>query len=234
MHIFHSMLMKRMSQKEACDKNRLQFLLEEGDQVTNLHVFSLWQQSQERRNKWCYDNSVNAKSMRHAEELVNDLCSALYYQGIRIDRSVNIKKAKEVLPKPFFKSHTNNLAVYLGHERAGYMANNETCFMSPGSSLASLNVYPQVIVYEKVLKTTRPWLMGLLPVKQEWIEEAISDGRLMVHPLHQFETSILRRSTISGIGWNLFISAKIVSEVRCQHIEGSVHNFGFHTSTSYS
>jgi len=75
-----------------------------------------------------------------------------------------------------------------------------TYFMSLGSALASQNLYPKVLVYERVLKTTRQWLLGLMPVKLEWIEEAISNGRLKVHPITQFEHNILMESPFR-IGW---------------------------------
>jgi len=58
-------------------------------------------------------------------------------------------------------------------------------FMFPGSALASHNLCPQVLVFEKILKTSCQFLLQLIPVRREWIEEAVSSGKLPLNPLER-------------------------------------------------
>ena len=44
------------------------------------------------------------------------------------------------------------------------------------SVMLEQNLVPQYLVYEKLLKTSRQFLLQVMPVKPEWINEAVSIG----------------------------------------------------------
>ena len=213
------------AEKDACDKKRLQFCHEDGDQLTNLCVYWKWSsQSKAKRNKWCYENCINAKSMRRVEEMVKELQCVLLTHGIELVTSLkDLKDAELYFPKVFFNAFIPNLAVFIGHERAGYMLTETqigSFFMFPGSVLISQNLCPQVLIYEKILKTSRQFLLQLMPVKKEWIEEAVSSGKLPLHPMERFKDYLLSTVSLSHIGWQVFKVAGITDyELKCQLME---------------
>jgi HrpA-like RNA helicase len=176
--------------KEESDKKKLQFCHQLGDQMTNLSVYQCWQgvdKSQQR--KWCFEQFVNAKSMRVVEEMVKELTHILV-KKLKITLSLNVESldaAECYLGKLYFNAFVNNLAVYLGHQKAGYMTtalpdSSSSFLIFPGSSLNHLGCTPKYVLYERTLKTSRQFLTQVMSVKQEWIDEAVATGRLTEDP----------------------------------------------------
>ena len=180
--------------KEESDKKKLPFCHEMGDQMTSLSVYQCWQeQDKSQRREWCFDNSVNAKSMRIAEETVKELGHILK-KKLNISLNLNLQSleaAEWYIGKLYFDAFIHNLAVYLGHHRAGYMTtalpNSTSSFLIfPGSSLNHLGTTPKYVLYERTLKTSRQFLTQVMSVKQEWIDEAVETGRLPEDPAVTF------------------------------------------------
>ena len=182
--------------KEECDMKTITFCHPAGDQMTFLHTYFQWNaQEPSNQNKWCVENYVNAKSMRMVREVVKEFRDILRirFNVILENRSFNPEIAEEVLPKLYFDTFVKNICIFLGHERVGYINNNlpgERLFIFHGSPLRQLNVVPKLLVYEKTLVTTQHFLLQALPVKEEWIHEAIQSGKLACHPR---ETSLYKQ-----------------------------------------
>ena len=181
-------------EKEESDKKKLPFCHEMGDQMTSLSVYQCWQeQDMSQRREWCFDNSVNAKSMRIVEETVKELGHILKKKlNISLNRNLQSLEAAECyIGKLYFDAFIHNLAVNLGHHRAGYMTtalpNSTSSFLIfPGSSLYHLGTTPKYVLYERTLKTSRQFLTQVMSVKQEWIDEAVKTGRLPEDPAVTF------------------------------------------------
>ena len=194
--------------KNMSDRNKLQFCHSAGDQMSHLAVYCEWlQQKRESRTQWCVDNFINAKSMRLVEETIKELRDILTKKlGIEIHlRVVSIEKAAETVPKLFFDSFIHNLSVFLGHERVGFLTERmpeESLVVFPGSSLNQLNLVSQLqcVVFEKTLKTSQNFLLQVVPVKEEWIQEAVQAGKLSRNPIDKFRSSFVSPITISNIG----------------------------------
>ena len=174
--------------KQESDMKTITFCHPAGDQMTYLHTYFQWA-AQERadQNKWCVDHYVNAKSMRMVREVVKEFQDILRVQfNVMLEnRPFNPDIAEEVLPKLYFDTFIRNICVFLGHERVGYLNNNlpkDRLFIFHGSPLRQLNVVPKLLVYEKTLVTTQHFLLQALPVREEWIYEAIQSGKLLCHP----------------------------------------------------
>ena len=174
--------------KEESDMKTITFCHQAGDQMTYLQTYFQWAaQERANQNKWCVDHYVNAKSMRMVRELVKEFRDILRLQFniILEDHPFNLDLTEEVLPKLYFDTFIRNMCIFLGHERVGYLnANlpNERLFIFHGSPLRQLNVVPKVLVYEKTLVTSQHFLLQALPVRDEWIYEAIEAGKLSRHP----------------------------------------------------
>ena len=190
--------------KQESDKMKLMFCHEMGDQMTNLSVYYNWKQQEKKiQNQWCVENYVNAKSMRMVEETVKELRHILV-QRLHIKLSSNqdlLEAAVFCLGKLYFDAFLNNLAVYLGHEQVGYMTMAENTFVIfPGSSLKQLGSTPKYVIYEKTLKTTQQFLIQVMDVKQEWVDEAIRSGRLPEDPAEKFKPHIFTPVDVIAVG----------------------------------
>ena len=202
------------AEKAASDKKKLQFCHEAGDQMTCLHVYWHWiSQPKETRNQWCVENSINAKRMRRVEETVKELQKILQTHEKKISTTLkDTKNAETHLQKILFLSFLNNIGVFTGHERAGYiLAENQTdsSFIFPGSALSSQNLMPQYLVYERILKTSRQFLLQVMPVKSEWIQEAVSTGKLPLDPAERFREYMVSAVSLTHVGWQVFKKAYI-------------------------
>ena len=185
--------------KEQSDRKKLMFCNPLGDQITSLSVYKCWQEKEKyEQKKWCLENYVNAKSMRVAEETIKEL-KYILKRCLKIDVNLNLESlqaAECYLGKLYFDAFINNLAVYLGHYRAGYMATNlpsgsSSFIIFPGSSLNQLGSSPKYVVYERTLKTSCQFLTQVMAVKQDWIDEAITMGKLAEDPAVQFAEHML-------------------------------------------
>ncbi len=175
--------------KEQSDLLKSTFCVLGGDQLTDFNAYSQWISLPFReRSTWCVKNSINAKSMRLVQDTITDVTEIVKKQlKVKIDtNSFSFEKASNTLPQIFFKSFANNLCVFLGHEKVGYLnphLPDENFVIFPGSSVCKLNSQPKFLIYEKTLKTSQHFLLLVLPVKEEWVEEALESGLLAHHPM---------------------------------------------------
>ena len=192
--------------KLASDKMKLPFCHKMGDQMTSLLVFQSWlTQQKDKRSQWCVENYVNAKSMRIVEETMKELNHVLRQQlhitvSLKID---SLEAAECYIPKIYFHSFLKNLAVYLGHDRVGYLTLAETSgtfLIFPGSSLKQLNSTPKYVLYEKTLKTSQQFLTQVMDVKQEWVEEAVKLGHLPKDPAETYKAHMVFPLHVVALG----------------------------------
>ena len=174
--------------QEESDKKKLTFCQQSGDQMTYLHTYFEWsQQERINQNKWCVENYVNAKSMRMVQHVIDELRFVLRQKRIFTipDKIISLDEADKILPKLFFDSFLRNICIHLGHNRIGYWSEKlptEQLVIHKGSSLHHLNSVPQCVVYETTQKTSQHFLLQALPVRKEWIQEAVDLGRLPCNP----------------------------------------------------
>ena len=187
--------------KSESDMKTIGFCHPAGDQITYLHTYYQWSiQTVSERNKWCVSNFISAKSMRIVKETLSELKDILKQKfQIVLPDSYDLKRVEEILPKLYFDTFIWNLSVYLGHERIGYLnerhpGNQFVIF--PGSPLRQLNEVPEMLIYEKTLITTQHFLLQVLPVKEEWIQEALRLHKLEHHPL---ESDIFNHYKVSPL-----------------------------------
>lgn len=174
--------------QEESDKKKLTFCQQSGDQMTYLHTYFEWSlQPRKNQTQWCMENYVNAKSMRMIQQVVDELRLILKQKHVfKIpDKITSLDEADKILPKLFFDSFLRNICIHLGHNKVGYWSERlrtEQLVIHYGSSLHHLSSVPQCVVYETTQKTSQHFLLQALPVREEWIQEAVQVGRLPCHP----------------------------------------------------
>jgi len=170
-------------EKYMADRRKVGFCHNGGDLFTLLEVYRQHlKQPKGKRNKWAFDNSLNAKSLRLADETIKELKLALKHElNIRVpDASQQTDRTDRKLQRILVSCYAANLCVFTGHRRAGYRvaAFNHCAQLHPSSTLKFLGETPQFIVFEQLLKTSRDFLINVTPVEEKWVQEMISDGTL--------------------------------------------------------
>ena len=199
-----------LEMKAESDQQKIKFVHPGGDQLTALNVFKEWIALKKgNRNKWCVENCINAKSMRLVEETVTELTHIVTSQfqvQCPLTKVPNLKAAEEKLVKLYFLSFLWNTAIYLGHEKAGYMTPQivgEQLLIFPGSSLVQYNVVPKYVFYEKTLKTSQQYMVQVSIVDESWIKEAVACGNISKQQLKKIEECKVKETVITNIGTEL-------------------------------
>ncbi|ESO97974.1 hypothetical protein LOTGIDRAFT_153084 [Lottia gigantea] len=161
-------------QKKRSDLKKLTFCDSKGDAFTYLKIYKEWQQVPEnKKNKWCFDNALNSKSLRRARELVNEICSIFKHNwSIDVEKSFSSEvELEEALHKIILFAFYANIAHSLGHIRIGYYIPNlrQRVFIHPSSVLNALNDSSQWVVFINILKTSRDYITVVTPVEESWI-----------------------------------------------------------------
>ncbi|ESP04724.1 hypothetical protein LOTGIDRAFT_170560 [Lottia gigantea] len=166
-------------QKKRSDLKKLTFCDTKGDAFTYLKIYKEWEQvTEKRKNKWCFDNALNSKSLRGARELVNEICSIFKHNwSILVKKTFSTKvELEEALQNIILFAFYENIAHSLGHNRMGYYIPNlrQRVFVHPSSALNSLNDSSQWLVFINILKTSRDYITVVTPVEESWIRKITS------------------------------------------------------------
>ena len=177
------------NEQETADKNKFRLCEESGDVLTFVSLYKQWTAQPERaKNRWCVDNSVNARFMRFARDNINEL-----KQTLRRDLNFVVNQEQEAtdvvaeqLAEILLECYSDNLCFFSGHQRAGYWvacrcgvgADKPTLYLHPSSALTSLGAPPRWIIFEHILVTSRPYMMNVTVINDDLVERFVADGRL--------------------------------------------------------
>ena len=156
------------------DQKKINFCHEFGDFLTLVTVFKEWSQVDEKKkSKWCVDNFINGKSMKLTRNMVKDLRGVLQKEmKISLTSSDDQHVHTDQLLFNIFQCFIDNLCVYSGHPKLGYinLRTKEVFPLHPSSSFSYLgNLTPNFIIYDQILTTSRTFLLNLSRVEESWL-----------------------------------------------------------------
>ena len=168
-------------EKQLADSRKVGFCHNGGDLLTLLEVYRQYlKQPKGKRNKWAFDNSLNAKSLRLTDESLKELKLTLKHElNIIVPDEVQQNENTDLkLQRILISCYATNLCVFTGHEKAGYrvVSFNHCVQLHPSSALKFLGATPQFIVFEQLLKTSRDFAINATPVEESWLRDMISEG----------------------------------------------------------
>nr|GMC59608.1 ATP-dependent RNA helicase DEAH11, chloroplastic-like [Ipomoea batatas] len=155
-------------EKLKSDCQKVQFCHPFGDLFTLLSVYKEWDAlPREKRNRWCWDNSVNAKTMRRCQETVQELEACLRHELRIVAPSIwhwNPEVQSEhddTLKRIILASLAENVAMYSGYDQLGYeVALTGKYFqLHPSCSLLNFCQRPTWIVFGEVLVAAKEYLV---------------------------------------------------------------------------
>ncbi|CAH2073254.1 unnamed protein product [Thlaspi arvense] len=157
-----------LDDKMKADCLKVQFCNRNGDLFTLLSVYKEWSNlPRERRNKWCWDNCLNAKSMRRCEDTVKELeiciereltlVSPSYWVWNPTEGTKHDKHLKMVI----LASLAENVAMYTGYDQLGYEValTGKQVQLHPSCSLLAFGQKPNWVVFGELLSVVDEYLV---------------------------------------------------------------------------
>uniref|UniRef100_A0A6N2L4X2 RNA helicase n=1 Tax=Salix viminalis TaxID=40686 RepID=A0A6N2L4X2_SALVM len=198
--------------KQKADCLKVQFCHRNGDLFTVLSVYKEWEAvPQDRRNRWCWENSINAKSMRRCQDTVKELEFCLEKELTVIIPSYwnwNSNKSTEHdknLKKIILSALAENVAMHSGHDRLGYKValTEQHIQLHPSCSLLAFGEKPNWVVFSELLSISNDYLVCVTAFDVESLSMLcppplfdalkMESQKLQVKVLTSFGSSLLKR-----------------------------------------
>ena len=194
------------SEKQQADKLKVRFCNLQGDMNTMIDVYKEWNsQPEKQKNKWCMDNSINAKSMRMVRDSVKDIQDTLSGDlGIKVHHKFqqNIEHMEITIEAVMLESYAMNLCIFTGHESLGYMMVTDLekpVHVHPSSALKPLAKSPRYMVYENTLTTSRAFVINITCVSNDTFQKFCQRGNPPID-MDEINKKIVSPVAISDIG----------------------------------
>lgn len=152
--------------KKAADDSKLRFAHIDGDHLTLLNVYHAFKQNMEDP-QWCYDNFVNYRSLKSADNVRQQLC--------RIMDRFNLKRTStDFTSKEYYlnirKALCSGFFMQVAHlERTGHyltIKDNQIVQLHPSTCL---DHKPEWVLYNEFVLTTKNYIRTVTDVKPEWL-----------------------------------------------------------------
>jgi ATP-dependent RNA helicase DHX8/PRP22 len=162
--------------KQKSDCLKVQFCHPGGDLFTLLSVYKEWESvPPDRKGKWCWENSINAKSMRRCQDTVRELEFSLKHELNAIIPSHwywDPHKSTEYdkyMKRVILSSLQENLAMYSGYDKLGYEValTGHHVQLHPSSSLLIFSQKPRWVVFGELLSISNEYLVCVTAVDIE-------------------------------------------------------------------
>ncbi|KAI5403393.1 hypothetical protein KIW84_050823 [Lathyrus oleraceus] len=185
---------------------KVQFFHSDGDLFTLLSVYKEWEAlPQERRNKWCWENNINAKSMRRCQDTVFELESFLerehgfvvpsYRRWDPHTPSVHDKNMKKVI----LASLSENVAMFSGCNQLCYevVQTGQHVQLHPSSSLLVFAQKPSWVVFGDLLSVSNEYLVCVSAVEFQSLYDLQPPPSFDVSKMEERK---LQTKTLTGFG----------------------------------
>ncbi|OUZ99589.1 Helicase [Macleaya cordata] len=192
--------------KSKSDCLKVQFCHRNGDLFTLLSVYKEWEAvPHDKRNGWCWRNSINAKSMRRCKEVVLELEHCLKNELSVIVPSYWSWKPRDPtehdnnLKKVILSSLAENVAMYSGYDRLGYQValTGQHVQLHPSCSLLIYGQKPSWVVFGELLSMSNQYLVCVTAFDYECLSTLSPPPPF---DISQMESRKLQVTVMTGFG----------------------------------
>ncbi|KAF4366742.1 hypothetical protein CsatB_023894 [Cannabis sativa] len=154
--------------KMKSDCIKVKFCHQDGDLFTLLSVYKEWEAvARDKQNQWCWENSINAKTMRRCHDTVVELESCLERELAKIIPTYwrwSPQKSTDsdmYLKKVILSSLSENVAMYTGNDQLGYEValTGQNVQLHPSCSLLVYGHKPHWVVFNEILSNNCQYLV---------------------------------------------------------------------------
>lgn len=147
------------------DQKKSKFHQPEGDHLTLLTVYNAWQRNR-FSSAWCYDNFVQARSLKRAQDVRKQLVMIMDRFNLDIvSAGINYVKIRKAIVSGFFVHAAKK------DPQDGYrtLVDGQQVFIHPSSSL--FHAQPEWVVYHEVVLTTKEYMREVMAIESKWLVE---------------------------------------------------------------
>ncbi|KAK9803444.1 hypothetical protein WJX73_001656 [Symbiochloris irregularis] len=152
---------------EESDAAREKFFVPESDHLTLLHIYQQWK-GNGYRGDWCSDHFLQAKVLRKAKEVRQQLADIMEQQKVPV-RSAGTDW--DLVRKAICSAYFHHAAKLKGIGEYVNCRSGMPCFLHPSSALYGLGYTPDYIVYHELVFTTKEYMQCVTAVDPEWLAE---------------------------------------------------------------
>ncbi|CAI5730536.1 unnamed protein product [Peronospora destructor] len=156
----------RPKEKQAqADQKKAKFHQPEGDHLTLLAVYDAWASSK-FSNPWCYENFIQARAIRRAQDVRKQLLSILdRYKMDVVSCGKNFNKVRRAIVAGYFA----NTAKKDPQEGYRTMVEGQPVYIHPSSAL--FNKSPEWVLYHELVLTTKEYMRNIMTIEPKWLVE---------------------------------------------------------------
>ncbi|ETV98701.1 ATP-dependent helicase HrpA [Aphanomyces invadans] len=149
----------------AADSKKAKFHQPEGDQLTLLAVYEAWKHAK-FSNPWCYENFIQARAIRRAQDVRKQLLSILdRFKMEVVSAGKNYNKIRRAIVSGYFA----NTAKKDPQEGYRTMVEGQPVYIHPSSALFNKN--PEWVVYQELVLTTKEYMRNVMAIEPKWLVE---------------------------------------------------------------
>ncbi|EDR15839.1 uncharacterized protein LACBIDRAFT_301208 [Laccaria bicolor S238N-H82] len=147
------------------DSKKAKFHQPEGDHLTLLTVYNGWKAAN-FSNPWCYENFIQARSMRRAQDVRKQLLGIMdRYKHDILSAGRDYNRVRKAICSGFFR----NAAKKDPQEGYKTLVEGTPVYIHPSSALFNRN--PEWLVYHELVLTTREYCHNVTAVEPKWLVE---------------------------------------------------------------
>lgn len=152
--------------QQQADQKKAKFNQSEGDHLTLLMVYNGWKQSK-FSNPWCYDNFIQARSMRRAQDVRKQLIDILERHKHPV---MSAGRDYDLIRRSLCAGFFRNVARKDPQEGYKTLVEGTTCYIHPSSSLFGKSA--EWVIYHELVMTGREYMREATVVDPKWLVEA--------------------------------------------------------------
>jgi ATP-dependent RNA helicase DHX8/PRP22 len=152
--------------QQLADQKKMKFNQPEGDHLTLLAVYNGWKQSNYSK-AWCFDNFIQERSMRGAQDVRKQLVDILErHKHPIVSGGRNYTLVRRALCAGFFRN------VVRKDPQEGYktVVEGTPCYIHPSSALFGKSA--EWVLYHELVMTGREYMRVATVVEAKWLVEA--------------------------------------------------------------
>eukprot|EP01071_Lankesteria_metandrocarpae_P012591 Lankesteria_metandrocarpae@DN6068_c0_g1_i1.p1 len=156
----------RPRDKQAlADQKKSKFHQPEGDHLTYLEVYKSWQRNR-FSNAWCYENFVQARALRRAQDVRKQLITIMDRYKLEL---LSSGKDYKVVRKAVCAGYFRNACRKDPQEGYRTVVDNQQVYMHPSSAV--YNKSPEFVVYHELVLTTKEYIRDCCSIEPAWLTE---------------------------------------------------------------
>ncbi len=161
-----SVFYRPIEKQAQADQKKAKFHDPHGDHLTLLNVYNSWKQNK-YANPWCFENFIQARSMRRAKDVRDQLVKIMErYKHPIVSCGRNTQKVRQALCSGFFRNSARK------DPQEGYktLIEGTPVYLHPSSALFGKQA--EWVIYNTLVMTSKEYMQCTTSIEPKWLVEA--------------------------------------------------------------